>query len=165
MSEHVIEALIEMQRKIVDVATDAAFILQDGFPALITVEKYSEELKEAARTLAQNRLIYHIYQRIGKTLYGNDESHARNECKLKTGCRILYRDSKIFAKTFDEIIRPLPYEQKLRAMNMISVSSVMKVKQSTEYIKTILTEYGQAGVYFADLEGVDQYQSYPELSK
>lgn len=162
MNEHKIEAMIEVQRKVVDIASDVAIILQSGKPALVTVEEDTEEKREARRSLAQNRLIYAIYQRIGKTLYGGDESQARNECKLKAGCRILYRDSKRFAKTFDEVIRPLPYHLKLQAMNLMSVSSIMKVKQSTEYIKTLLTEYGQQGVYFADLECVEQYMNYRE---
>ncbi len=68
MTDHCIEAMIEMQRKIVEVATDAALILQSGNPVLISVEEDTEEKREARRTLAQNRFIYSIYQRIGKTL-------------------------------------------------------------------------------------------------
>jgi hypothetical protein len=165
MFEHSIVAMIEIQRKVVDIATDAALLLQDGKSVLVTVEEDTEEKREARRTMAQNRLIYLLYQRIGKTLYGGDESHARNECKLRTGCRILYRDSKKFAKTFDEVIRPLQHELRLSAMNLISVSSIMKPKQCTEYIKTIMTEYGQQGVYFLDLEGAQEYVNYPEASK
>ena len=165
MFEHKIEAMIEVQRKIVDIAADVVSIIQTEKPVLVTVEEDTEEKREARRTIAQNRLIYLIYQRIGKTLYGGDESHARNECKLRTGCRILYRDSKKFAKTFDEVIRPLPHELRLSAMNLISVSSIMKPKQCTEYIKTIMTEYGGQGCYFLDLEGASEYVNYPEAQQ
>ena len=126
-----------------------------------------EDSKEAAklRSGAQNRLIYKIYQRIGKTLYGGDESLARNECKLRIGCRILYRDSTDFAFTFDNVIRHLDYEKKLNAMTLISVSSIMTTPQATEYIKTMMTEYSQRGVYFLDLEGAQDYLSYREAQQ
>jgi len=162
MGDHSIEAMIEVQRKIIDVAADAASIIQTGKPVLIIVQEDDEETRERLRSTAMNRLIYKLYQRIGKTLYGGDESHARNECKLRIGCRILYRDRKEFAATFDKCIRPMNQENRLNAMNLISVSSIMKVKQGTEYIKTIMTEYGAQGVYFLDLEGASDYVNYPE---
>lgn len=164
--EILIEAFISLEPRIVDVAKDAALILTSGKVAKITVSEYDEveEKKSAAkiRSIKQNRLIYKSYQRIGKTLYGGDESLARNECKLRIGCRILYRDSKDFAVVFDSIIRPLDYDKKIQAMNLISVSSIMEIPQATEYIKTIFTEYGQRGVYFLDLDGASEYVNYPE---
>jgi hypothetical protein len=165
MGDHSIDAMIELQRIMANVASDAASILGESKPVIISVEEDTEEKREARRTLAQNRLIYLMYKRIGKTLYGNDESHARNECKLRIGCRILYRDSKSFAKTFDDVIRPLSHELRMTAMNILPVSSIFKVKQSTEYIKTIMTEYSALGVYFLDLEGAADYMNYPESKK
>ena len=167
--EIIIDAMVSVQSRVVDIAADVISVLQAGLPAKVTVEPYDEvkdsKEREKARTIAQNRLIYKSYQRIGKTLYGGDESHARNECKLKVGCRILYRDSEDFARVFDNVIRPLDYEKKIMAMDLISVSSIMKVPQATEYIKTIFTEYGQRGVYFLDLDGADEYVNYPESQK
>lgn len=166
VSELIIDAMISVQPKVIDIATDIISVLQSGLPAKVTVEPYDEvkEKKSAAkaRSTAQNRLIYKTYQRIGKTLYGGDESHSRNECKLRIGCRILYRDSQDFAQVFDNVIRPLSHENKLSAMLLISVSSIMTIPQATEYIKTIFTEYGQRGVYFLDLDGADEYVNYPE---
>jgi hypothetical protein len=165
----IIDAMVSVQPRVVDIAADVISVLQTGVSAKVTVEPYDEtkEKKSAAkaRSLAQNRLIYKAYQRIGKTLYGGDESHARNECKLRIGCRILYRDSEEFARVFDTVIRPLSHENKLAAMTLISVSSIMEIPQATEYIKTIFTEYGQRGVYFLDLEGASDYLEYPEAAK
>jgi len=50
-------------------------------------------------------------------------------------------------------------------MDLISVSSIMSVKQGTEYIKKIIEKYNEAGVYFADIEGIEQYSAYPEAQK
>lgn len=165
----IIDAMVSVQPRLVDIAADVISILQTGIPAKVTIEPYDEEKEKKidakARSLAQNRFIYKLYQRIGKTLYGGDESHARNECKLRVGCRILHRDSKDFAQVFDDVIRPLPHEKKLSAMTLISVSSIMEIPQATEYIKTILTEYGQRGVYFLDLEGASDYINYPEAQQ
>lgn len=167
--EIIIDAMVSVRPRVVDIAADVISVLQTGVSAKVTVEPYDESKEKKnsakARTIAQNRLIYKTYERIGKMLYGGDESHARNECKLRVGCRILYRDSKEFAQVFDDVIRPLPHEKKLSAMTLISVSSIMEIPQATEYIKTIFTEYGQRGVYFLDLEGASDYLEYPEASQ
>lgn len=169
MFKELCEAFISVQPKLIEAAKEVALILQSGKVAQIIVEEY-DEAKEAknrdkARTIAQNRMIYKIYGRIAKTLYGGDESHARNECKLRVGCRILYRDSESFAKVFEDVIRPLEYEKKLSAMTLISVSSIMETPQATEYIKTMMAEYSQKGVYFLDLEGAQDYVDYPEAGR
>ena len=164
--ELICEAMVSVQAKLNELGGESVRILEAGSAVKLTAEPYDEakEKKSAAkaRSTAQNRLIYKAYQRIGKTLYGGDESHSRNECKLRIGCRILYRDSQDFAQVFDNVIRPLSHENKLAAMLLISVSSIMTMPQATEYIKTIFTEYGQRGVYFLDLDGADEYINYPE---
>lgn len=169
MTEYIIEGLVSVQSKSIAIVKQAVSLIESGKPAKITVEEYNEEKEKKsaakARSTAQNRLIYKGYQRIGKTLYGGDESHARNECKLMVGCRILYRDNAEFAQVFDDVIRPLSHEKKLSAMLLLSVSSIMTTPQATEYIKTIFAEYSQRGCYFLDLEGCEQYINYPEVSQ
>lgn len=164
MADWVINGLVSIHRVMQEAGAEAIRLIDSG-PVEVIVQKFDERDTDRRRTTAQNRLIYKIYQRIGKTLYGGDESHARNECKLRIGCRILYRDSKDFAETFDRVIRPLSHETRMQAMNLISVSSIMTINQSTEYIKTIMTEYGQRQVYFLDLDGADEYLKYPESKK
>lgn len=138
-------------------------IIQSGKAGRLSITEVSpEDADEQDRSLAQNRLIYKIYQRIGRALYGGDELLARRECKLKCGCKILYRDRQEFAETFDLVIRPLPQETRLKAMDLIEVSSIMKVKQSTEYIKLMMQVYTEQGVYFMDLEGIEEALSRPK---
>lgn len=162
MKSFLVDGMISIQPKIIDVAKEVALVIQDGKAAEIIVQEYSEKEAEKRRTAAQNRLYFYIYQRIGKTLFGGDELHARRECKLLIGCRILRRDKASFADIYDTVIRVLTYDNKLKAMDLISVSSIMNIKQGTEYIKRIIQRYSEMGVYFADIEGIDVYMNYKE---
>lgn len=162
MGEYLVDGMISLQPKMVEAAKDAAQILDAGFAAEIIVQKYSEKDAARRRSNAMNKLFFYIYQRISKTLHGGDDRHSRRECKLLIGCRILRRDSAEFANVYDIVIRGLEYEKKLKAMDLISVSSIMSVKQGVEYIKKIIEKYNEAGVYFADIEGIEQYSTYPE---
>lgn len=162
MSIQLIDGMIQVQKSIQNAAIDIIDLLNAGKPVDLIVQ---EHVDTKPRSVPQNRLIYLAYERIGKTLYGNDEQHARRECKLTIGCRILLRDSEEFKASYDRVIRAFDYETKLAAMDLISVSSLMSVKQGKEYIDRIINSYTLKGVYFADLDGADEYLKYPEASK
>lgn len=164
MTEWTINGAISVQRVMQDAGAEVMRLIESG-PVEIIVQPFDESATDKRRTIAQNRLIYKLYYRIGKTLYGGDELHARRECKLRIGCKILYRDREEFAELFDKIIRHLDHETRLKAMDLIEVSSIMKVKQGTEYIKSIIQQYSEKGCYFLDLEGAEDYVTYPEAQK
>lgn len=151
-----IDSMVSLQPAIVAASKHVVHLLEAGSVELI-VQPYDEKVAEKRRNNAQNRLVYAIYQRIAKTLHGNDETHTRRECKLKIGCRILRRDNDEFASTYDRVIRPLDYETKLKAMDLVSVSSIMSIKQAREYITRIIDTYSQEGVYFSDIDGTEEY--------
>jgi len=109
------------------------------------------ELLPAHRSIPQNRLFYLMYDIIGKQLYGGDEHHARNECKLTIGVPILRRDSQKFQETYDKLLKPASYEDKLAMMEYISISSIFDKTQGTEYIKKIFDSYAQKGVRWSEL--------------
>lgn len=109
------------------------------------------ELLPAHRSIPQNRLFYLLYDIIGKQLYGGDENHARNECKLTIGIPILRRDSEKFQQTYDRLLKPASYEDKLAMMEYISVSSIFDKAQGTEYIKKMFDTYSQKGVRWSEL--------------
>ena len=165
MGEYLIDGMIAVQSKLSEAAKEVVRIIEGGRAAELIVQPYSEKEAAKRRSNAQNKLVYAIYQRIAKTLHGGDESHTRRECKLLIGCRILRRDSDKFAAVYDEIIRPLAYESKIKAMELVSVSSIMSVKQGTEFIKKIIEKYTEAGVYFLDIEGIEGVMAYPEAAQ
>ena len=103
------------------------------------------------RTLPQNRLQHLMYAIIAKQLYGNDESFAKRECKLRLGVPILRRDSDEFSDVYDRIIKPASYEDKLEMMRYISVTSLFDKSQGSEYIDKIFNEYPRNGVHWNDL--------------
>jgi Fe-S cluster assembly scaffold protein SufB len=55
-------------------------------------------------------------------------------------------DSPEFRDTYDRLIKPLSYEQKLKAMELIAVTSLMKVRQMVRYLDSIERECGEQGV-------------------
>lgn len=164
MSEWTINGMVSVQRVMQDAGAEAVRLIESG-PVEVIVQPFDEKATEKRRTLAQNRLIYRLYQRIGKTLYGGDELQARRECKLRIGCYILYRDRKEFAELFDKVIRHLDHETRLKSMDLIEVSSIMKIKQSTEYIKSIIQQYSERECYFLDIEGAEDYLKFPESQR
>jgi len=109
------------------------------------------ELLPAHRTIPQNRLFYLMYDIIGKQLYGADSEQARNECKLTIGVPILRRDSAEFTKTYDRLIKPASYEDKLAMMEYISISSIFDKAQGSEYVTKIFDTYAQKGVGWSEL--------------
>ena len=78
------------------------------------------------------------------------------------GCKILYLESDEFVKTFDKVIRPLPQEIRLEAMDLISVSSIMTVKQCKSFITDCMNQYTLRQVHFGDIDGASEYLLYPE---
>ena len=150
-----VDGLIQVASKLSEAGREIVAILNSGKAAELIVQEHTEQ---KPRSLPQNNLIYLSYERIGKTLYGNDELHARRECKLTIGCRILLRDSEAFRTVYDKVIRAYDYETKLMAMDLISVSSIMSKKQCKEYLDRIINGYTLKGCYFADLGGADEYQ-------
>lgn len=154
-----VDGMIQVTAKLAEAGKAIIALLNSGKAVDVIVQEHTEE---KPRSIPQNNLIYLVYERIGKTLYGNDELLARRECKLTIGCRILLRDSEEFKAVYDKVIRAHDYETKLEAMDLISVSSIMSKKQCKEYLDRIINGYTLKGCYFADLDGADEYLKYPE---
>ena len=162
MSIQSIDGLIQVNNSLAQAGKEIVELMNAGKSVDLIVQ---EHVDVKARSVPQNRLIYAIYKRIGDTLYGGDELHARRECKLMIGCKILYRESDEFVKTFDKVIRPLPQEIRLEAMDLISVSSIMTVKQCKQFITDCMNQYTLRGCYFADLDGIEEYSNYRESQR
>lgn len=162
MPIQLIDGMIQVQDALRNAAIDVIDLINSGKSVDLIVQ---EHVDVRPRSVPQNRLIYSIYKRIGDTLYGGDELHARRECKLMIGCKILYRESDDFVRTFDRVIRPLPQEIRLEAMDLISVSSIMTIKQAKQFITDVMNQYTLRGCYFSDIDGAEDYQSYKEYQQ
>jgi Fe-S cluster assembly scaffold protein SufB len=98
------------------------------------------------RTREQNRLQFLWAREAAEQRGDRTPEEQRNEWKLRFGVPIMREDSPEFRETYDTLIKPLTYEQKLKAMDLISVTSLMKVRQMVRYLDAIERECAEEGV-------------------
>lgn len=102
------------------------------------------------RSLAQNRLQFDWAREVAEQLGDRTADEVRCDWKLRHGVPIMREDSEAFRATYDEILKPLPFEQKVRMMQMVSVTSLMSVPQMSRYLDAVQRECLQAGLGLAD---------------
>jgi hypothetical protein len=91
-------------------------------------------------------MIYGLYGDIARAMDDKSLVDVKCECKLHYGVPILRGADDKFCDWYDHSMKPLPYELKLQLMLHMEVTSLFTKKQATEYIDTILREYGKQGV-------------------
>ena len=120
-------------------------------PCLVTIQEYKKD-----RNLAQNRLINKCYTEIGKHNKGNGYAYERGFYKFNLGCPILVRDSADFAAFYNTLLELYEYEEMIKVMSteIISVSSLMNIKQCSEYIDNIYQSAHERGIYLSKEEDI-----------
>jgi len=101
------------------------------------------------RSTAQNRLQHMWMKEISEQKGDITAAEARAYCKLTIGVPILREQNEAFRLRYDEILKPLSYEQKLAIMSEplnLPVTSLMSTKQLTEYLEGIIRHFGQQGI-------------------
>lgn len=101
------------------------------------------------RSTAQNRLQHMWMKEIAEQRGDITPEEARAYCKLTIGIPILRAQNEAFRLRYDEILKPLSYEQKLAIMSEplnLPVTSLMSTKQLTEYLDTIIRHFGEQGI-------------------
>ena len=98
-----------------------------------------------ARTLSQNALQWKWYGEIGKW-WGESAEYAHRYCKLHFGVPILRAEHERFRAVYDRHLKHLTYEQKLAAVEIISVSSLMTVPQAKQYMDNIMRHFAEQGL-------------------
>jgi hypothetical protein len=102
------------------------------------------------RTLEQNRLQF-LWAREAAEQRGDvTPVEVRCDWKLRHGVPIMREDSPKFRAVYDEVIRPLPYEMKAKAMQFFSVTSEMNVRQMVRYLDAIERECAEQGLRLTD---------------
>ena len=107
---------------------------------------------EESRTIKQNRLAFQWYKDAAEHGDQTTEQY-RCECKLRLGVPILRRDSETFKEKYDSTLKSLTYEQKLACMGEpfnLPVTSIMKVKQMTEYLEAVQQHFINQGFMLTD---------------
>jgi Fe-S cluster assembly scaffold protein SufB len=121
---------------------DAFTTLLGNLDLPITVEW----VKGRDRTREQNRLQFLWAREAAEQRGDRTPEEQRNEWKLRFGVPIMREDSPEFRATYDRLIKPLSYPEKLEAMELISVTSLMKVRQMVRYLDAIERECAEEGV-------------------
>ncbi len=96
---------------------------------------------EKSRSDDQNRISHAWYAKVSHETGEDTPEGIKRFCKAYFGVPILRADSEKFRDVYDRVIKPLPYDQKLAAMDLISVTSIMTTKQLTQYLETMQKHY------------------------
>ena len=112
----------------------------------ITIENWEN------RTPAQNGLSFAVYKTIAEQLTQFDDAEdARAYCKLHYGVPILREENESFKASYDRVLKPLEYVDKLAAIKAfdLPVTRLMTKTQMGKYTETAFREMAKLGVVFA----------------
>ena len=116
------------------------------------------------RSIEQNRLAFKWYVEISDQT-GEDREDVRARCKLEIGVPILRAEQEKFRATYDRLIRPLAYPEKLALIRDIElpVTSLMNVDQMSRYLDIVFRRHAEMGVVLTIPP--DRYAFNPEREK
>lgn len=99
------------------------------------------------RSSEQNRLAFKWYVEISDQT-GEDREDVRARCKLEIGVPILREAHERFRVTYDRLVRPLAYSEKLELIRdtEMPVTSLMNVEQMSRYLDIVFRRHAEIGV-------------------
>ena len=98
------------------------------------------------RSLDQNAMSHAWYLQVANELRENTAVEVKRYCKLHFGVPILRAENDDFRTSYDAVIRPLDYEKKLLAMDILPVTSLMTTLQLSQYCEAVQMHYIDKGV-------------------
>lgn len=101
---------------------------------------------DPARSLDQNDLIYSLYADIAKQKSDETTLDVKRRLKLHHGVPILRAENLKFRAFYNQSLLNLDYESKIRSMDFVPVTSIMKKKQGSQFIDAILNECAELGL-------------------
>ena len=106
----------------------------------------------APRSSAQNRLAQRWFSDIAGQLGDRTHDEVRAECKLAIGVPILRAENEAFRVTYDRVLKPLGYEEKLDAIATfdLPITRLMTVKQMTAFMDQMQRHWTGQGVVLTD---------------
>lgn len=128
---------------------------------LAAVERFKHEISEydwkkpltlqykpfsKKRSLDQNAL-KSVWYREAALMIPSDEETEERFCKLHFGVPILRAENEKFRKLYDKVMGRgftiLTYEEKLEAMDILPVTSLMQTDQMTDYLNRMQVHYAK----------------------
>lgn len=98
------------------------------------------------RSTEQNKLAFKWYKETSEQT-GEEIEDVRARCKLEHGVPIL-RENDAFRKTYDRLIRPLSYPDKIEIIKAtdMPVTRLMNVSQMSRYLDIVFRRHAEIGV-------------------
>lgn len=127
-----------------DVETFARFLAGMGLPLTV------EWTKGRDRSADQNALMWLWASESANQLGDRTPTEMQHYWKLHYGVPILREDSAEFRAVYDTLLKPLPYEAKLKLMAFIGVTSEMKVRQMVRFLDAVQRECLSNGLEITD---------------
>lgn len=130
--------------------------LNEKIATLDPTKKHKITIKPFTQTRSelQNALSFAWYAELANNLKEDTASGYRCFCKLHFGIGIMRADDEEFRKVYDTVIKKLSYEEKLKIMAILPVTSLMNTKQLTEYLDLMKAHYYEKNGY--DLKYPDE---------
>lgn len=115
------------------------------------------------RSTEQNKLAFKWYKETSEQT-GEDIEDVRARCKLEHGVPIL-RENDAFRKTYDRLIRPLLYLDKLEIIKAtdMPVTRLMNVSQMSLYLDIVFRRHAEIGIVLT--VPPDRYAFNPEQDR
>jgi hypothetical protein len=99
------------------------------------------------RSTEQNKLSFKWYKEIAEQT-GEDVEDVRARCKLEIGVPILREASEKFRKSYDRVVRPLDYADKLAFIRDtdMKVTRLLNVEQMSRYLDLVFRRHAEFGI-------------------
>lgn len=136
MSKHVLNSEIALQTFIGD--------LREMWHARRYIEVTVKHGKQ--RSVEQNAVMHGWFGQVSRELREDDERGVKRFCKLHFGVPILRAEDDDFREAYDRVVRPLPYADKLVAMDILPVTSSMTTIQLDKCMTDIQDHFRKVGV-------------------
>jgi hypothetical protein len=101
-----------------------------------------------ARTICQNAIFHSWMQQAEMSLPDDDAQGWKRYCKLHHGVPILRADDEDFRAFYDSALKGRSYEEKLKAMEYVPVSSIMTRAQKSRFLHAVRDDFESRGVFF-----------------
>lgn len=98
------------------------------------------------RSIEQNAVMHGWFGQVARELRQDDARGVKRYCKLHFGVPILRAEDEDFRVAYDRVIKPLPYADKLVAMDILPVTSAMTTIQLDTCMTDIQDHYAKQGV-------------------
>lgn len=102
-------------------------------------------VRAGKRSLDQNAVQHVWYGQVARAT-GLPAVEIQRDCKLLFGVPILLAEDEDFRRFFELALAPLPFEDRLKAMDYVPVTRLMTPAQMTTYLRNVRRHFAFEGI-------------------